>query len=167
MVPQVQVVSILMIVNGALTSLIGLLLSVLGPFLFVISNDNKMGPPRGDREVLQILSAVYLVLGVLVLIAGVLNIVAGIRALNFRNRTLALVALFFNIIPLFTVYCAPTSLGVLIYGLIVFFNADVARAFKMAAEGVPADEVRAHFSGYRRHDSWDEEEDDDYPDVRR
>jgi hypothetical protein len=168
MVPQVQVVSILMIVNGALSALMGLLFSALGPFMFVVMNaDKRGGPPANERAILEIVSIVYLVLGLLVLTAGLLNVIAGIRALHFRGRALAIVALFFNLVPVFTVYCAPTSLGVMIYGLIVFFNADVARAFRMAAEGVPPEEIRARFSGYRRRD-WDEDEDEeDYPDVRR
>jgi hypothetical protein len=168
MVPQVQVVSILMIVNGALSALMGLLLSAIGPFMFAILNAEKGGGPAPDeRAFLGILSMVYLVLGLLVLTAGLLNVIAGIRALNFRGRGLAIVALFFNIVPVFTIYCAPTSLGVMIYGLIVFFNGDVARAFRMAAEGVPAEEIRQRFSGYRRRDHWDEEEEEDYPDARR
>jgi hypothetical protein len=167
MVPQVQVVSILMIVNGALASLIGLLLSAVGPFLFVVVNaDKRGGPPPDERALLGILSVVYLALGLLVLTAGLLNVIAGARALRFRGRTFAIVALFFNLVPIFTVYCAPTSLGVMIYGLIVFFNADVARAFRMAAEGVSPEEIRARFSGHRWRDDWDEDE-EDYPDVRR
>jgi hypothetical protein len=168
MVPQVQVVSILMIVNGALSALMGLLFSAVGPFLFVIINaDKRGGPPPDERAILGIMSVVYLVVGLLALAAGLLNIIAGIRALNFRGRGLAIVALFFNAAPVFTFYCAPTSLGVMIYGLIVFFNGDVARAFQMAADGVPAEEIRQRFSGYRRRDRWDEEEEEDYPDVRR
>jgi drug/metabolite transporter (DMT)-like permease len=167
MVSQVQVISILMIVNGALVSLMGLLLTALGPFMFVMLNmDKKGGPPPDERAVLGILSAVYLALGLLVLTAGLLTLIAGIRCLKFRGRVFAIVALFLNVIPVFTFYCAPTSLGVMIYGLIVLFNADVARAFQMAAEGVPPDEIRARFSGYRRRDDWEEDE-EDYPDVRR
>jgi hypothetical protein len=89
----------------------------------------------------------------------VLNIVAGARSLRFRGRGLALTALFLNIIPMFTFYCAPTSLAVMIYGLIVFFNGEVAQAFRLAGEGVPAEEIRRGFSGRYRPGDWDDRDD--------
>jgi hypothetical protein len=162
MVPQVQVVSILMIVNGSLVSLMGLLLAAVGPTMFVVVGmDQHKAPMRpDDRTALTIITVAYTVGGVLVLTAGVLNVIAGIRSLKFRGRALALTALFFNIIPLFTCYCLPTSLGLMIYGLIVFFNADVARAFRLAAEGVLPEEIRnpAAFERYQRYD----DDEDDY-----
>lgn len=162
MVPQVQVVAVLMIVNGALASLLGLLLAAVGPFLFAVTSIDKNAKvdPEG-KMVLSILSVVYVVLGLLVLIAGVLSIIGGTRALKFRNRVFVLVALFFNVVPAFTMYCAPTSLGVLIYGIIVFFNADVVRAFELGRQGVPPAEIRARFGGRRRRSSWGEEEEDE------
>jgi hypothetical protein len=161
MVPQVQVVSILMIVNGALVSLMGLLLSVVGPALFfILQAEQRHGrPPPQDEAALRIISVIYVVLGAVVLAAGVLNVVAGIRALRFRNRALVLVALFCNVVPLLTCYCSITSLGLMIYGLIVFFNADVARAFELAAEGVPPEEIRDRPPRRRREDDWDDEDD--------
>jgi hypothetical protein len=165
MVPQVHVVSILMIVNGSLASLMGILLSVLGPAMFaMISMEQRGRPMPGDEQMLLgIISGVYLILGLLVLTAGVLNIVAGARSLKLRGRGLALTALFLNIIPLFTCYCLPTSLGLMIYGLIVFFNHEVARAFELVADGVPVEEVRERFSGRRwRHEHAEEEEEEDY-----
>jgi hypothetical protein len=162
MVPQVQVVAILMIVNGALSSLLGLLLAAMGPFLFAVMSMDKGAPQQPqDKAVLGVLSGVYLVLGLLVLVAGVLNIVAGIRCLRFRGRIFAIVALFFNVLPVFTFYCAPTSLGVLIYGIIVLFNAEVVQAFALADQGVPADEIRRRFGGRRRVRRWDYEEEDE------
>jgi hypothetical protein len=160
MVKQVPVVASLMIANGAIVSLMGLYLVVMGPFLFTMMNvappPGPGGPKPGDKAVLTAMSVVYLVLGLVVLTAAVLNIVAGIRSLSFRSRTLALVALFSNLAPMFTCYCIPTSLGLMIYGLIVFFQPDVARAFALVAEGVPAERFKR---GWRPDE--DEEEDDE------
>jgi hypothetical protein len=169
MVPQVQVISILMIVNGVLQSLLGLLLAGLGPTMFVlISKEKGPRPPHPDEQTfLTLISGVYLLLGILVLTAGILNIIAGIRCLKFRGRVFAIVALFFNIIPTITCYCAPTSIGLLVYGLIVLFNSEVARAFRMAAEGVPPAEIQAHFSGRRWKGDWEDDDwEEDRPDRR-
>jgi hypothetical protein len=67
---------------------------------------------------MTIMPIIYLAIGLVVLIAGVLNLIAGIRVLKFRGRTFALVALFANIVPVLTCYCAPTSIGMMVYGLI-------------------------------------------------
>lgn len=161
MVKQVQVVAILMIVNGAIVSVMGLFYVAMGPFMFAMMNmappPGQQGPNSSDAAVLSAMSVVYVVLGLVVLMAAILNIVAGIRSLSFRNRTLALVALFSNVAPLFTCYCLPTSLGVMIYGLIVFFQSDVARAFQLVAEGVPAERFKR---------GWDPEDDEDMDDER-
>jgi hypothetical protein len=169
MVSQVKIVSILMIVNGALVVLVGLIFSVGGPLVLAMVRSTGHGPRDPDeRMAMEIAWYVYLVIGIPTVLVGIVTMIAGVRALLFRGRIMALVALFLNIIPMCTMYCAPTSLGLLIYGLIVFFHADVARAFQMVAEGVPAAEVEARFLkerlGERWGDDWDE---DDYPDVRR
>ncbi|HEY7308775.1 MAG TPA: hypothetical protein VH643_05350 [Gemmataceae bacterium] len=165
MVRQVPVVAILMIVNGAIVSLMGLYLVIMGPAMFTMM---KLAPPPSgpgpnppggpDAIILGIMSAVYVVLGLLVLVASVLNIVAGIRSLKYRGRTFAIVALFSNLVALFTCYCSLLSLGVMIYGLIVFFHSDVADAFARVAEGLPPERVK---HGWRPagepDDEWDEE----------
>lgn len=147
MVGQVQVVGILMIVQGALASLMGLLLAVVGPAMFALTAaDRKAGRMSHEDEImLTIMPIIYLVIGLVVLIAGVLNLIAGIRLQKFRGRTFALVALFANILPLMTCYCAPTSIGMMVYGLIVLFNSEVARAFQLATEGMSPADIRAQF----------------------
>ena len=163
-VPQVKVVAILMIVNGAIVSLMGLYLVIIGPAMFTMMKvaPPPQGPNAGGPEamILGIMSAVYFVLGLLVLVASVLNIVAGIRSLKYRGRTFAIVALFSNIAALFTCYCFPLALGVMIYGLIVFFQSDVADAFARVAEGLPPERVKY---GWRPADEPDDEWDEELP----
>jgi hypothetical protein len=162
MVRQVQVVAILMIVNGALVSLMGLLYICLGPAMFALMKLGPAGTGPGGRPnpagpstaEATFLSAFYVVIGLPVLAAGILNIVAGIRSLKYRGRILALVALFSNLAPLFTCYCLPTSLGVMIYGLIVFFQSDVADAFARVADGLPPERIKY---GWRDEDEADDE----------
>jgi hypothetical protein len=157
MVNQVKVVSILMIVQGSLASLMGLLYTFLGPVMFGLMASAPQNPNDPPKGFFAIISGVYIAIGLAVLTCGILNIVGGIRAIKFRNRTLAIVALFTNVIPLLTCYCAPTALGTMIYGLIVFFNNDVAKAFEMVAAGHDPEDVVARFEHRGRWD-YDEEE---------
>jgi hypothetical protein len=146
MVRQVTVVAILMIVQGGLEILMGIFMTVMGPVMFTMFSQmpqqpGVQGPPP---ELGGIIGGVYIVLGVAALIAGVLRIIAGIRNLKYRGRGLGLVALFAGVLTL-PGYCCLTSIGLLIYGLIVYFNADVARAFEMGEQGRSADEIKAAF----------------------
>ncbi|HZT81832.1 MAG TPA: hypothetical protein VFA26_16520 [Gemmataceae bacterium] len=158
MVNHVKTVAILMIVQGALTSLMGLLYTVMGPTLFALMKmDKSASPPGGpDAVMMTIMPVFYIVVGLFILASGVLNLVGGLRAMKFQNRTFVIVALFTNIAPLITCYCAPTGIGLMIYGLIVLFQSDVALAFQMRADGWSVEEITDHFSA-RRADRWDEE----------
>lgn len=46
-----------------------------------------------------------------------------------------------------TVSCAPTAVGLAIYGLITCFNPAVVAAFALGDAGVPAADIRTRFSG--------------------
>ncbi len=157
MVHQVRTVSILMIIQGSLTALVGLLYAALGPAMFALmqAQSSRTANPA-DETVLRLMLVFYLVMGLALVVVGALNIFAGIRCLSFRGRTFAIVALFGNILPVFTGYCAPTSIGMLIYGLIVLFNGEVAAAF--AAGGPDAWDEDRH--GRRRRDRYDRDDRD-------
>ena len=147
MVTHVPVIGILMIINGVLASLLGLMLAFAGPFLLkFVQQGGQQGIRPGDEQVLTVVSIIYLVSGVFILISGIFNVIAGIRVLRYRGRTFAIVALFANILPLFTCYCSPTSLGLIIYGLIVMFQSDVVRAFALSEEGFTPEEIKRRFA---------------------
>lgn len=142
MVGQVKVVSILMMVQGGLAILMGLL-QVVGSAANLAGVGSR---PPGNETLFNILFGLQLLLGLAVLVVGPLTIFAGIKASKFQSRKLALVALFANILPIFTCYCAPTSLAVMIYGLIVMFNAQVAEAFQLGEQGTPPEQIIARYS---------------------
>jgi hypothetical protein len=143
MVKQVRVVGVLMIVQGALECLLGLLYVASGPIVrsAIQRGDNPAfsGLPRTGALPFHV---VMMLIGVAALAAGGIKIVGGVMALKFRSRMLAMVALLTSAISLLTCYCAPTAAAVLIYGLIVLLNVDVARAFETGgpppAAGPPA-----------------------------
>ena len=132
LVGHVKVVAILMIVQAVLEILMGLLLIALGVFMNVIFEAQQMQVRQAPAPPVWIFTLIYGGLGILVLVSGILLLMAAIKNLKYRGRTLGIVALGCAAISLFTCYCAPTAIGLMIYGLIVYLNQDVARAFAAA-----------------------------------
>lgn len=155
MVGQVKVVGILMLVHGITVILMGGVLVTAGVVMLFAPT-----PPGGGPEP-YILAAVYGVWGLLVIACGVLNSVAGYLTMSFRARVFSLVALFSNILVLLTCYCAITAIGMMVYGLVVLFQPDVARAFRLVADGASPDDVVGRFT--RRYN----DARDDFDDVYR
>jgi hypothetical protein len=71
---------------------------------------------------------------------------AGIRNYKFRGRTLGLIALGGGMVTVMTCYCAPTAIGLGVYGLITYLNPEVAQAFAMGEAGTSRDDI---LSAYR------------------
>jgi hypothetical protein len=143
MVGQVKVVGILMMVNGVLSILMGGFYAVMGSIaLFGMPG----GPPPGGGPPAGLFAAIYGVIGGSVILSGLLNAVAGLRVMTFRNRVLGIIALFSNLLTLFTCYCAVTGIGMLVYGLIVLFHSDVARAFEMVSRGATPEEAIGRYT---------------------
>jgi hypothetical protein len=103
-------------------------------------------------------------LGAVIFSCGIVNLIAGVRIVRFRGRVFGLIALFTNVLPLITCYCAPTSIAMMVYGLIVLFQPDVARAFELVAAGASPDEAVRKFT--RRYDDVRDDY-DDMSDSRR
>jgi hypothetical protein len=167
MVSQVKTVSILMLVQGVLACLMGLFYAAMGPFMYYTMDQAKQaGGPPSPKEFEMIFFTVmplyYVGVGLLTLAAGILDMIAGVRCLNFHGRTFAIVALFSNIPCAFTCYCAPTAIGIMVYGLIVFLNEQVRHAFELVAAGEPVRSVVARFTRRSRGD-WDDDEEEDEP----
>ena len=163
MVAQVRVVAILMIIHGTLVSLMGAVYIKYGLAIcvsFWAPNAGIFAPSgQGAFDVINILFPIYGVIGLPVLAVGILNIVAGIRCFRLRGRNLALVALFINVVPVFTCYCLPTSVGLMIYGLIVLFHSGVAYAFAEVAARAALERLKS----YRRPSDEDDFEDEPLP----
>ena len=162
MVSQVRVVSILMIVHGSLLSLVALLYALFGPFMFAMVSLDKRPINNDAQTPLTIMMVIMITAGLLGLTCGILNIIAGIRSLKFRGRTLALVALFSNIPGLVVIHCWYFTVGIAIYGLIVFFDKDVIRAFEMGEKGVSPEDILEEFRFRRRPRRRRYEEDEDW-----
>jgi len=148
LVRHVVPVAILMLVQGALELLIGILLvaaAVLVPMMIpgAFGDHTKAPVPIG-----WIMAATYGAMGGGGLVSGVLHIVGGILGLRFRRRMVGIVALAVGMAgSLFTCYCSPTAIGLGIYGLVTYLNPAVIAAFALGDAGVPAADIRARFGG--------------------
>lgn len=158
MANQIPVVAILMIVQGVLECLLALLLVVAGvllPQALEIAGRARQRPGGGwlpdlPPEFIEIAAVLYVGLGAVVLLSGLLRVIAGSRNLNYRGRTFGIVSLAAGVVTSLTIWCAPTSLGLLIYGLIVYLNEESARAFALGAEGKRPEEIKQLLAEGRR-----------------
>lgn len=138
MVNQVRVLAILMFVQGGLESLMGAMLLIAGPAMLLDRSGPGPKPPAA-------LGAIIALMALPILAAAGLKVAAGVFNLKFRKKALGLTAVISSVVPMFTCYCAPTALALLIYGLIVLLNGEVAQAFEMAAQGSTPEQIRAAF----------------------
>jgi hypothetical protein len=138
MVGQVKIVGILMLVHGLTVILMGGLLAAVGSWLMFAMPAPAAG---GGGPPPELIAAIYGVWGGVIIVCGLLNSVAGFRLMSFRGRVLGIVALFSNAVVLFSCYCALTGIAMMVYGLIVLFHSDVARAFELVAQGSSPEEV--------------------------
>ena len=143
-VQQVMVVSILQIVVGALELLVSAILAVYTGILGAMST-GAIEMPEGEEEALfvfGIISAVMLFFGSAIFIAALLRIWSGIAGFKFKRRKMAIFASVLGITSALTTLCSIFSIGMLIYGLIIYLNRDVRRAYEMAEQGMTPDQIR-------------------------
>jgi len=84
-------------------------------------------------------------IGAVVLIIAMLHVVAGYRNLKYRGRIFTIVVWLSGLLASITCYCAPTSIGLVIWGMIVFLNPAVARAFELAEAGETRAQIENKF----------------------
>jgi hypothetical protein len=149
MVNQVRIVAILNCVQGALEMLMGLMLVAMAVIMPIVIGMEQNAPDRNGQpppeELKWFLSGLYGVMGGLPLIAGILRVYAGIQNFRFRGRTLGIVSFSVGLCSIFGCYCAPTSIAVFIYGLIVYLNPAVKAAFEMGQQGLNGDQILTSF----------------------
>lgn len=85
------------------------------------------------------------IVGIPAAICSVLRIVAGFYNMRFRKRKLGMIALIAGLATVFTGYCAPTSVALAVWGLIVYLNDSATVAFELGDRGKTSAEVHAAF----------------------
>lgn len=145
-VKQVQIVAILQIVLGVLELVMGgVLLCTAVFFPFIMSQAAEQSGESVDENMVTFLTIYYAAAGGLTVLFSILRIIAGMGAFAFRWRMLLIASLVCGAASMLTCYCAPFSLAVGIYGLIVAFQPSVAKAFRFAKEGASAAEIKKRF----------------------
>ena len=146
-VPQIRIAAICMIIQAMLELLFSGYLIAMSFFMnsVVVQQQQNSMPPEQQEMIENVFFFYFGIGGGLVLIIGVLRLVAGILGVMYRGRTLGLVTHFLGLVSMLTCYCLPTAIGVCVYGCVVYFNSDVAHAFKMRAEGNTVQEINEFF----------------------
>jgi hypothetical protein len=152
-VGQVRIFSVLNAVQGMFEVLMGLLIGGIGILLPAMSRMKEFQEARADEtppeQFFWVFGGIYIALGLVTLGSGIFRIVAGVQNYRFRSRTLGLISIIVGVAPVFTCYCAPTAIGLLVYGLIVHLDPAVVAAFQMAAEGKAVSQILAAFDPYQ------------------
>lgn len=153
MVSQIRIVAVLNGVQGALEIPMGLMWIAGGMFVPVMfrmeQQRNANRPPPPPEEFLWLIAGVYLVFGTLTLAFGGLRIFAAVSNYRYKRRTLGIVSMCLGLASMLSCYCAPTGIGVLVYGLIVFLNPAVKAAFAMGEQGLSSHQVLQSFIPFR------------------
>lgn len=161
-----------MIVQGFLEAGMGLVyigMAFVAPAIFEQAQMQQQGQPGLPPGFVGIMTGVYGGMGAAGILAGVLRVVAGFRNIRYRGRVFGIVSMIVGLLSIGTCYCSLTSVGLLIYGLIVYLNLEVIQAFQLGEQGVSSDEIKArHFLDSSR--KWREPDDpprDDWRDDDR
>jgi hypothetical protein len=143
MASHVRVVAILMIVQGGLECLAGLLYAAMGPLMWTMMKSAMQQQPStgphgpSPEQFATYMGVFYVLAGLFTLAVGTFRIVAGAFNLKFKGRMLGIVSLVVGLGSVVTCYCLPTSVALLAYGLIVYLNDEVQQAFAAVERGAP------------------------------
>lgn len=145
LVRHVRIVAVLMIIQGVLESVVGVVVGAMAFYLpLIVTRHQPETPP--PQHLFWTVTVVYGVIAIIMMTAAGLHILAGQQNYHFRGRTLGIVAMATGMATLFTCYCLPTAVGIGVYGLIVFLNDEVAEAFRMGEARHKAKDILAAFN---------------------
>lgn len=142
---QQRVVAILMIVQGVLSLVMGLVLAGVAAIIpTMIAADLKRqgaqgGPPAEMMQTFML--AFYGTMAACGILAGLLQIFAGFQNLWLKGYVMGLIGLGAGVLSMGTCYCLPTALGLLIYGLIIYCHETTRLAFQLASQGQTYDQI--------------------------
>lgn len=145
-VRQVPTLGVLMAVQGALVSCLGLFMIGMGVFIPLMieleSQQNPSGAPPGGGEIFIL--TIYGGSGLVFLIIGGLTVYSGVQLYKFQSRGFAMVMLGVGCLAILSCYCFPTAVALAIFGYIVLTKIPVIHAFRIAeGSSMTTDEIIA------------------------
>jgi hypothetical protein len=138
----VPTVAILMIAHGVLMfvaacGLIGMTVFMTPQIAQQIEDQQKMqraqnpNAPVFTKDGWQtMLTAIYGGMAAVLCIIGVVNLFAGIQNYRYHYRILGVISLVINMGAILFCWCLPFSLGLLIFGMIIYLSPEADRAFQ-------------------------------------
>ena len=151
-VQQIPVISALMIVQGVLYLLLAMLMFGYAFFFSQMDKFMPAGEQAEFREQFQQSEGIVvsIVSGSLCLVAftlATMHFISAYFGFTYRYRVFGIITMILGLGSVMTCYCAPTAIGLAVYGLIIYFNPAVAKAFTMAKSGMNKSEILDQFPG--------------------
>lgn len=148
-VEQVNLLGIFSIIQGVLVLVYALFIVMYGFFFQQMDQFMPAEQAKEFREQFKEVSSIVM-LGVVILgggfgLMGIGYIVAGIQAIRLKWRIFNMVVLLAGIASSISCYCAPTAIGLTIFGLIVLLKPAVIQAFEMRKTGMSKPDVLNQF----------------------
>ncbi len=135
LIRHVPILGVAMIVHGVLTAGMGIFLAAFG--VLYVFNLPAQAPGEATDDLSSVLFFVMILLAIPHLVPGALSVLAGWRLRTFRGRGLAIAALVSGVLTVLGCYCALSSLGISIWGLIVLLHPEVVERFDRANSARP------------------------------
>jgi uncharacterized membrane protein HdeD (DUF308 family) len=130
-IKQIPLIGIFNIIQASLELMMGVMLGGIGIFMGSISNNPQMVEQFEKSNLTpQVMIYIYVGLGVAVGAMAVMRLVSGILTLRKRGRIFAIVTSIVGLAAVFTCYCAPTSIALAIYSLIVLVQPAVIAEYE-------------------------------------
>jgi hypothetical protein len=152
-VNQIRVFAILNAVQGIMEIPMGLFTAGMGFLLPTIMHFEEANNPNAAQDAppewfFWGIGAFYVAIGLPALICGIVRLVAAYKNYRFRGRTLGIVSIILGLGSMFTCYCAPTAVALLVYGLMLYMNNAVRAAFQMGEDGHSVEQILTAFNPY-------------------
>jgi hypothetical protein len=138
-----------MIVQGALLLFFALIM--IGYAIFVSRMDEFMPVDQQAAEMQEMMEMQKVFTIVFVVVSGcggllgIMHFVAAYFGFNYKYRVFGIITMILGLSSMMTFYCAPTAIGLAVYGLIIYFNPAVAKAFQLRKTGTKKQEILGHF----------------------
>jgi hypothetical protein len=135
-------VAVSMIIHGVLMlvaalGLIGMIVFFVPQFSEQIEQQQKLqrqqnpnAPQLPQNSMTTILYITYGAMSAFLFVIGLLGIYAGIRNYGYQNRILGIITMVLNMGSILFCWCLPFSIGLLIFGMIIYLSPEADRAFR-------------------------------------